>query len=109
VYLRVSSKRMLLSVGLAIGAIQAYIALMNIEISAIFSLDAAFSLISILVGWFLSAIRLRLTVKLSSPNASCSLISCIKARFLGDVIAKITPSSIGGEPAREYYLAKVTK
>lgn len=62
----------------------------------------------IYVGWVLSAIRLKYLIKNVYPSRKCSLMTCLNARFLGDLLAKITPSSIGGEPARAYYLSIFT-
>ncbi|MEM0378407.1 MAG: lysylphosphatidylglycerol synthase domain-containing protein [Thermosphaera sp.] len=64
------------------------------------------SLAFLLAGWFISAIRLRLLVD-RVYGFKIKLSDSLKARFLGGLLANITPSAIGGEPARAAYLRKV--
>ncbi|MEM3927273.1 MAG: lysylphosphatidylglycerol synthase transmembrane domain-containing protein [Desulfurococcaceae archaeon] len=65
------------------------------------------SLAILLIGWIISAFRLKIIVESSFSVKSIGLFDCVKARFLGGLLANITPSSIGGEPARALYISRL--
>jgi len=58
-----------------------------------------------LIAWSLSAIRLRAIHKvLDGESRTLSFKNYFYARLLGGLFAYLTPSAIGGEPARAYYI-----
>ncbi len=56
-------------------------------------------------AWLVSAIRLRTIHASLDPEKKLPLKEYLYARLLGGLMAYITPSAIGGEPARAYYLS----
>lgn len=60
----------------------------------------------LMAGWFISAVRLKYLVG-KIYGYRLSLKASLKARLLGGLVANITPSAIGGEPARAAFLRKI--
>lgn len=73
------------------------------------ALSLAASLAVFMGGWLVSAVRLKQLVHSCNNGLKCSFRTFIEARFLGELLARITPSSIGGEPARAYHISRNTK
>ena len=59
------------------------------------------------LSWFISGIRLKI-IHSSVSNKVLGLLDYFYARLLGGLVAYLTPSAMGGEPARAYYLSKKT-
>lgn len=57
------------------------------------------------LSWLISSIRLKI-IHSSINNKALSLLDYFYARLLGGLVAYLTPSAMGGEPARAYYLSK---
>jgi len=70
------------------------------------SWKGAASFTVLLIGWFISAVRLKYLVG-KIHGYRLSLKESMKARLLGGLVANITPSAIGGEPARAAFLKKI--
>jgi len=66
------------------------------------------SFIILMFAWLISAYRLKYIHRILEPDRclNISIKDYFYARLLGGLMAYITPSAIGGEPARAYYLAK---
>ncbi len=66
------------------------------------------SLAILMFAWLISAYRLKYIHRILDPDRclNTSIKDYFYARLLGGLMAYITPSAIGGEPARAYYLAK---
>ncbi|HDJ83504.1 MAG TPA: flippase-like domain-containing protein, partial [Desulfurococcaceae archaeon] len=66
------------------------------------------SFIILMFAWLISAYRLKYIHRILEPDRclNTSIKDYFYARLLGGLMAYITPSAIGGEPARAYYLAK---
>lgn len=66
------------------------------------------SLTILMFAWLISAYRLKYIHRILDPDRclNTSIKDYFYARLLGGLMAYITPSAIGGEPARAYYLAK---
>ncbi len=66
------------------------------------------SFIILMFAWLISAYRLKYIHRILDPDRclNTSIKDYFYARLLGGLMAYITPSGIGGEPARAYYLAK---
>ncbi len=66
------------------------------------------SLIIFMFAWLISAYRLKYIHRILDPDRCLNtrIKDYFYARLLGGLMAYITPSAIGGEPARAYYLAK---
>ncbi|MCD6300566.1 MAG: flippase-like domain-containing protein, partial [Staphylothermus sp.] len=62
----------------------------------------------LLIAWLISAYRLKYIHRILDPDKclNTSIKDYFYARLLGGLMAYVTPSAIGGEPARAYYLAK---
>lgn len=60
-----------------------------------------------LVGWLVSALRLRILHGILDGRI-LGVTDYFKARMLGGFLAYITPSGLGGEPARAFYLSMKT-
>ncbi|MEM4718144.1 MAG: flippase-like domain-containing protein [Desulfurococcaceae archaeon] len=101
-------KKIVITVLIVLSIIYVYTVIMNVKYTYLPCIQIVEATALIYVGWIISAIRLRYIIKTVYPSRKCSLMKCLSARFLGDLIAKITPSSIGGEPARAYYLSMFT-
>jgi len=96
----VNWRRLIIATALVLGVIQAYIVLTGADLSRIELKDLVYSALLVFAGWVISALRLTYIVKANYRSANLSFKTCLKARFLGDLLAKITPSAIGGEPVR---------
>lgn len=76
--------------------------------SALFRINTLILVLAVLTelsAWFVSAIRLRILHRiLDSSGKTLSIKHYFYARMLGGLLAYLTPSAIGGEPARAYYL-----
>lgn len=72
----------------------------------LYSMDTLVSLLVITLGWIISALRLKLLFESSMKGITLPLIDSLAIRLIGGLIANITPSSIGGEPGRAYYLSR---
>lgn len=68
----------------------------------IFSVRGLLAFLLIQVGWLISAIRLKAIV--ASTGKDLPFWDAVKARYLGGLLANITPTSLGGEPARALYI-----
>ncbi len=103
---RISGRTISLGLGFATGVIIAYMFLVLREI--VFPKDPLFVLAAILTylfGWLVSAIRLKYLHRLLDGNDKpLKIHHYFKARILGGLLAYVTPSALGGEPARAYYL-----
>jgi len=74
-----------------------------IEILRVKPLTLVLAIAIYLTSWLISAVRLMyLDVKFTGK--SIGLKNYLYARILGGLVAYLTPSAIGGEPARSYYL-----
>jgi len=60
----------------------------------------------LLAGWLISAVRLKYLIN-KVYGYRLGLKASVKARLLGGLVANVTPSAIGGEPARAAYLKKI--
>ncbi len=60
-----------------------------------------------LVGWLVSALRLRILHGILDGRV-LGVTDYFKTRILGGFLAYITPSGLGGEPARAFYLSMKT-
>ncbi|MGC8953966.1 MAG: flippase-like domain-containing protein, partial [Desulfurococcus sp.] len=74
----------------------------------LYSMDTPVSLLVITLGWIISALRLKLLFESSMKGITLPLIDSLAIRLIGGLTANITPSSIGGEPGRAYYLSRRT-
>jgi len=101
-------KRLVISTTIVAVVLVVYSKLMCVRELSLDVRSAALSTAILLTGWLISAIRLKYLFRVAKRDLSCSIKTCIGARFAGDVLAKITPSSIGGEPARAYYISMDT-
>ncbi|MEM0470614.1 MAG: lysylphosphatidylglycerol synthase domain-containing protein [Desulfurococcaceae archaeon] len=106
--LRGLARRLAATTIIFVTVLLAYSTLMNVRALNVTVCGVLLSAALLLAGWFVSAIRLKLLFRAFKPGLRCSLGVCVKARFAGDVLAKMTPSSIGGEPARAYYISTRT-
>ncbi|NPA98677.1 MAG: flippase-like domain-containing protein [Crenarchaeota archaeon] len=68
-------------------------------------LNLVVALVVFFTAWLISAIRLRIIHASLDPDKVLPLKEYLYARLLGGLMAYITPSAIGGEPARAYYLS----
>ena len=66
------------------------------------------AIIVYLVGWLMSALRLRILHEILDGKV-LRITDYFKARILGGFLAYITPSGIGGEVARAFYLSAKAK
>lgn len=102
----ISSKYIVITTICIVLVIAVYSYIFNIDILVtLFNLDLKWLSLSILlalVGFLLECIRLRYMVKL--VGGEIGLVDVVKARAIGTLIAYITPSSMGGEPARAYII-----
>ncbi len=111
---KVSKRGMIFTLLLVTGVMLLYSLCMNLSIyevlSSINPLSIVIALIVYFLGWFISAIRLMIIhVRLDGLDKRLSVKDYFYARLLGGFLAYITPSAIGGEPARAYYISKKTK
>ena len=97
-------RNMTISLIIVLGVVTIYSLITSTGLPTISMYSLISSILLYLVGWLISAIRLQLIVKTYDPMTKCSLNTCLSARFIGDLLAKITPSSIGGEPARAHVI-----
>ena len=97
-------KKAVITIVLVVAVLSAYSYLTESGLPRISLIALLLSTLVLLSGWLVSALRLRYLVG-AYHGSTCSLRTCISARFVGDVFAKITPSSIGGEAARAHYLS----
>jgi uncharacterized protein (TIRG00374 family) len=97
---RVNWKRLVVAIVLVVGVIQVYIVVTGADLSRIGLPELAYSAVLVFAGWVVSVFRLMYIVESNYNDVNCSFKTYLKARFLGDLLAKITPSAIGGEPAR---------
>lgn len=72
------------------------------------SADTVFSAALITLGWVVSAVRLKLLLESYGGRVRLPLLDAVAIRLIGGLVANITPSSIGGEPARAYYVSRRT-
>lgn len=111
---RISKRGMILTLALVTGIMLLYTMITNISIyevlSSINPLLIIFALIIYFLGWLVSAIRLKVIhICLDGAEKKLSIKDYFYARLLGGFLANITPSAIGGEPARAYYISRKTK
>ncbi len=59
-----------------------------------------------MISWLITALRLMFLHKKLGDNKIMPIHHYFYARLLGGLMAYLTPSAIGGEPARAYYLYK---
>ncbi|MEM2024710.1 MAG: flippase-like domain-containing protein [Desulfurococcaceae archaeon] len=102
-------KKALLVALIVVAVLLLYSSLMNTGLPSFSAHSLAASLAIFMAGWLVSAIRLKMLVRACDPASSCSFRTFVEARFLGELLARITPSSIGGEPARAYHISRNTK
>lgn len=72
--------------------------------SKILSINGLLAFTLIQLGWFASAVRLKVIVR-DVMGVDMGLFDTLEARYLGGLIAYITPTAIGGEPARAAYIS----
>ncbi len=104
---RISKRTIAFSTGFATAVIVVYMIIMvrNIELP-IYPYYAVAGLISCIMGWLVSGYRLKILHKILDGRENLLPMSeYFKARIVGGFMAYITPSGIGGEPARAYYLS----
>jgi len=69
-------------------------------------LAIAIALSAYFLSWLVSAIRLMVLHRiLDGSNSLLSIRDYFYARLLGGLVAYLTPSAIGGEPVRAYYIS----
>ncbi len=107
---KISRRSMILVISLVTGVIIGYSILTG---SFRFLEEVSFtrlilSFIILMFAWLISAYRLKYIHRILDPDRclNTSIKDYFYARLLGGLMAYITPSAIGGEPARAYYLAK---
>lgn len=98
-------RRIVLSITLVVGVLYIYVIITGATVSIFDPWAILYSIVLIYLGWVISALRLYYILRAVYHVDKRVLFSCLNARFLGDVFAKITPSSLGGEPARAYYIS----
>ncbi len=107
---RLSAWKIAITLTIVIAIIILYTIYFNIDPVILLSIDPRVLLIAILIytlSWFISGVRLKI-IHSSVCRKILSLQDYFYARLLGGLVAYLTPSAIGGEPARAYYLAKKT-
>jgi len=86
----------------------AYIYLFNIDLNILLNIEIEYvALASIVytIAWFVSAVRLKIIFE-RVTGKQLSLKDYLLARFIGSLIANLTPSSLGGEPGRSLVLSR---
>ncbi len=104
---RITGRTIAFSTGFATAVIIIYMIVMvrNIELPS-YPYYVLAGIVSCIMGWLVSGYRLRILHKtLDGREKLLPITDYFKARILGGFMAYITPSGIGGEPARAYYLS----
>ncbi len=103
---RITRRTIFLSTGFATLVIIVYMILMvrNLEVP-VHPEFIAIAWLTCILGWLVSAYRLRYLHRKLGSETILPIHEYFKARILGGFLAYITPSGIGGEPARAYYLS----
>jgi len=104
---RVSPKTVALSLAIATLVVLVY-SMLTSSYVALFSLNPyvfATALTMYVASWIVSAYRLKiLHMIMDGGDKQLRFIDYCYARFIGGLMACLTPSSIGGEPGRAYYI-----
>ncbi len=102
-----SARSMILASICIILAILVYSIIFNVDLFiTIVSLNPIYLSLSIffaLVSFILESLRLKFMTEML--NTKLNILAAIKARALGALVAYITPSSMGGEPARAFIIS----
>lgn len=103
-YNRSLARNLLLTLGVVTSVVVIYMFVTSsfAAYKLVFSARGLLSFLVIQIGWLVSAIRLKAIV--ASAGKEISLRDALKARYLGGLMANITPTSLGGEPARALYI-----
>lgn len=70
------------------------------------SIDTPIAASILTLGWLISAVRLRILLQSYTRGDPIPLVDALKIRLIGGLLANITPSALGGEPARAYYISR---
>jgi len=70
------------------------------------SIDTLIAASILTLGWLISAVRLRILIQSYTRGDPIPLLDSLKIRLIGGLLANITPSALGGEPARAYYISR---
>ncbi len=107
---KLSRKAVVLSILIASSVIILY-SIYTSSYYSLFKINITYLLLAFILylfSWIVSGVRLKLLhIILDGEENSLSLKHYINARFLGGLMAYLTPSAIGGEPARAYYLSRL--
>lgn len=111
---RISKRGIILTLTLVTGVMILYVSITSLSVYEVLSstnpLLIVFALVIYFLGWLVSAIRLKVIhTRLDGPEKELTMKDYFYARLLGGFLANITPSAIGGEPARAYYISRRTK
>ncbi|OYT40552.1 MAG: hypothetical protein B6U89_01725 [Desulfurococcales archaeon ex4484_58] len=103
------SKRLVILTILFVTAIVVLYSLFTGAYEVLFYVKPLYLLVALLIyffSWFVSAVRLMYLHSLvNNKDKLLSIKEYFNARILGGLMAYLTPSAIGGEPARAYYLS----
>ncbi|MCY0868105.1 MAG: lysylphosphatidylglycerol synthase transmembrane domain-containing protein [Desulfurococcus sp.] len=102
--------RSLIATALIVGAVALAYGVATSSLTSLLELYSPGTLLSIALltaGWAISAVRLKILVE-STVKRRLPLVEYLAVRLIGGLMASLTPSAIGGEPARAYYVSRRT-
>ncbi len=108
--IKLSTWKIAITLSIVIVIIILYTIYFGIDPAILLSIDPLILALAIIIytlSWIISGIRLKI-IHLSVSGKVLGLLDYLYARLLGGLIAYLTPSAMGGEPARAYYLSKKT-
>ncbi len=97
-----------LTLAVVVAIIIAYTIYRGVSLSVLFAVNPLLLVVAIALytlSWFISGLRLKI-IHESISSKKLGIPEYFYARMLGGLVAYLTPSAIGGEIARAYYLAR---